>query len=260
MKSEYLSYSSKLSYNREAFLTNYIEELAMFEESNALLDNLVLFIQKTRDINGYSHVSLLLFIEIIKRQATITFDCITRFQTFTAWINFRPALESLLIIGKFIDNPQNTKIWMNKKEYRKEFKKEFTGKGLVSQSLPLASKFRELLSKINDEFVHSNWNYLNKNYQQIVTNSGYVFKIPYIDKDFFEHRAFLYSFLHIYRLMIVSIGKALEPKFGHKRELHIDHKIMEKVLKPKVLKLVNERSDLVNILKIFGIWKLEKLH
>lgn len=260
MKSEYLSYSSKLSYNREAFLTNYTEELAMFEESNVLLHNLGLFISKTRDINGDSHVPLSFFIEIIKRQATITFDCITRFQTFTAWINFRPALESLLIIGKFIDNPQNAKIWTNRKEYRKDFIKEFTGEGLVPQSLPLARKFRELLSKINDEFVHSNWNYLNKNYQQITTNSGYAFKIPYIDKDFFEHRTFLYSFLHIYRLMIVSIGKALEPKFGHKGELQVDHKIMEKVLKPKVVKVVNERPDLVNILKIFGIWKSEELH
>ena len=256
MESEYLTYGSKLSYNREVFLTNYREELAMFEESNALLQNMGSFISKTRDINGNSHVSLLFLIGIIERQARIAFDCITRYQAFTAWITFRPAVESLLIIGKFIDNPRNAEIWINRKQYKKEFKKEFTGKGLIPSSFALAKKFRRLLTKINDEFVHSNWNYLKKNYQQIPINSGTAFLIPYIDEDFFEHSAFLYSFLHIYRLMIVSIGQALGPKFGNKGKMQIDHKIMERVLAPKVEKLASEHPGLVNILETFGLYKL----
>lgn len=257
MKGEYLEYSSKLAYNREVFLIHYGEELAMFEESNMLLENLKLFISKTKDKEGHSHVSLLSFIGVIKRQATIAFDRITQYQSFTAWIIFRPALESVLIIGKLIDDPNISEIWRNRKDNKRKFKEEFTGKGLISKCLPQAKEFRNLLTKINDEFVHSNWNYLRKNYQtRQVGNGSTEYKIPYIDRNFLEHRAYLYSFLNIYRLMIVSLGKALVAKFGNEKELQIDYDKMKMVLEPKVMKLAEEHPNLREILTVFGLWNL----
>ncbi len=59
----------------------------------------------------------------------------------------------------------------------------------------------------------------------------------------------------MYRLMIVSLGKTLSTMFSNEDILNFEiEEIMEKILEPKVQELVQERPDLIEICKSFGLW------
>lgn len=255
MDSKYLSYSSSTKYNREVFLLNYGKEMAIFEENNSLLHALGTLISEKKDDEGNFHIGLLPLVLIIERQTTIAFDCLSRYQSYATWMAFRPALESLLIIGKFIDDPENARIWKYKEDNFKEYLKKFQGKALVSKSLPHAKKYRKLLSTINDEFMHSNYSYFEKNLiVKPFDSKKFYLNIQYFDDDFLEHKAFLFSFLHIYRLIIVSLGKALALKFKGENIVNVEFESMEKELKHNVIELVKERPDLLEKCRKFGLW------
>ncbi len=95
---------------------NYSTELNVFQDTLNKFESLRYFISKERDINGKTHVSLNIFLLIIDRQACNAFNLISNYQLYDAWVVFRPALESLLLIGKFLDNPSLVDIWKNRKE------------------------------------------------------------------------------------------------------------------------------------------------
>jgi hypothetical protein len=69
---------------------------------------------------------------------------------------FRPGLEALLIIGKFVDNPDDAAVWRDRLQDRDKYQRTFSGRELVSQSLPGAQEFRKVLSRLNEEFMHPN--------------------------------------------------------------------------------------------------------
>jgi len=256
LDSEYLTYSSKVKYNREVFLLNYGKEIRIFEENNLLLHGLgELIAAKKKGDDGRLYINLLPLVLIIERQAIIAFDCISRYQSYAAWMIFRPALESLLFIGKFIDDPKNAKIWKCKEENFNEYLERFQGKALISKSLPHAEEYQRLLSKINDEYVHANYVYFEKN--SIVRpfdSEKFYLNFQYIDDDFLEHKSSLFSFLHTYRLMVVSLGKALALKFEGENIVNIEFEGMEKELKQNVIELIKERPDLRKKCRIYGFW------
>ncbi len=93
-----------------------------------------------------------------------------------------------MIIGKFLDDPANAELWMNKrkiwgnrkndKKKYEQYRNEFERKGLISKSLPYAKEFRQLLTNINDEFVHMNYEYLEKFIRIDECSQDYVLRIP----------------------------------------------------------------------------------
>lgn len=266
MNSELLNYSATLRLNREVFLLNYGREFQAFEDNDMRLQKIAEVVSKKKSDQNESLVGLIPFLLIMVRQARNAFECLSRYQSYEAWIVFRPALEAALIIGKFLDNPKNAKLWADRrqiwknrkksKEKYKRYKKEFEGNGLIPKSLLQRREFRQLISRINDEFMHLNYNYFMRSHTIEEIDSRSVFmKISFTDEDPQEHKACLFSFLHVYRLMISSLGQALASKYSKEEALNIEVQSIERIWGPKVTELVHEQPHLKELCQSFGLWK-----
>src|SRR5713101_2694800 len=107
MKRDLLRYAATQVRNRETFLLNFGSDFRTFE---SLLDAFRFVwarVGKERDTTGQSHAGLLVFTNILTRHAIFGFHHIASYQSFLAWLTFRPGLEAFLILGKFADNPIN---------------------------------------------------------------------------------------------------------------------------------------------------------
>jgi hypothetical protein len=159
MNDDVLHYRSALDYNRNVFL---IERSRLFRVFSAIDANFGLLIElprTMRDGHGKSHVSLIPFIFLLQRQSRAAFEALAAYQSYQAWVLLRPGIEAVLIIGKWLDDPINAKIWNNRQQDRKAYQKTYTGTGLRSNSLPSAEDIQRVLSRVNDDFVHANPDY-----------------------------------------------------------------------------------------------------
>ena len=159
MDSEVLNFHANVVSCREVFLLNFREELSAFDESNARLLDLIRVVGTYRDLDGNSHVGLLPFLMIMSRQGLNAFEAMSTYRSYQAWVSLRLSLECVLIMGKWFDDPSNAKIWSNREKDRKTYQKEYGGKALLSKSLAGSDQIRGVLTKINDDFMHTNPNY-----------------------------------------------------------------------------------------------------
>lgn len=111
MKPDLLGYASTQVKNRETFLLNYGNDFSEFDFLISSLVSIWSRLGKEKDKIGRSHASLLLFSNILTRHVIFGFQHIASYQSFLAWLTFRPGLEAFLILGKFVDNPSNAEIW-----------------------------------------------------------------------------------------------------------------------------------------------------
>jgi len=267
IESEILKYRSVLALNREVFLLNFGQELQVFDDTDKKLQKLIGVIASKESDKGESHVGLIPFLLILVRQSRNAFECLSRYQAYDAWIIFRPALEAVLVVGKFLDDPANANLWKNRrgiwtnrrrdKQSFEKYRKEFEGDGLIPKILPQGEKFRRLLSYINDEFMHMNFDYFERNYEvQAVDDENDFIKTSFIGGDSQEHRAFLFSFLHVYRLLTSSLGQALKSKFTNEVDLDVELTSFEKIWEPKVREIIEQRPDLKAICCNYGLWDI----
>src|SRR5580704_16504415 len=137
--SEYTDYQSAKDSNRKGFEQNYSADVQFFEAANAKLSSIWERLGTTRDKTGHSHAGLLHFANILRRHCILGFENIATYQSYLMWSNFRAGLEALLIIGKFVDDPANAKIWLNRCSNhvgdKKAYSNTFSGRGLMSNSL-----------------------------------------------------------------------------------------------------------------------------
>jgi hypothetical protein len=98
---------------------------------------------------------LLPFSNILVRHVIFGFEHLSCYQSFPAWLTFRPGLEALLMIGKLVDDPANAKIWLDREVDFKAYRDAFWGKALGSKSLVRSAELRQVLTRLNDEFTLS---------------------------------------------------------------------------------------------------------
>jgi hypothetical protein len=196
--------------NREIFLSKHGQDFAQFEKLLQTLQAIWLRVARERDRNGKSHVGLSLLSSILIRHCVFGFQQLITFQSFLAWLCFRPGLESLLIIGKWVDDPASARIWMNRNKNERAYRKVFSGKNLASASLPEAKRLRNVLTQLNDQFVHPNPYFayretdlrpLNSQTAQLVTR-------------FFDDRGELYeahllAYLHLLETIVIGSDRLL---------------------------------------------------
>lgn len=270
MQSDFLDYNAAVRFNRDTFLQNYGEEVFSFDYTYKRLNDIALLVSSKRDDQGNSRAGLVPLMMIILRQSINAFDCLTRYQIYDSWLIFRPALESMLVIGKFLDDFKNAELWRKKREIytnrnrspedkkrHRRYNEEFEVKGLTPKSLPYGERFRQLLSRINDEFVHTNYDYLMRNLTlQPIDTKRFRVEIVYTGAPDTALEAHLYSFLHMYGLMVTSLGKGLAPSYSNENALNIEIESLERIWKPKVEKLIQDRPDLKDLCNIFGLWEV----
>ncbi len=101
--SEHLDYIATQVRNRETFLLNFGRDFRIFDSSLTALRSIWARLGNERDASGRSHVGLLPFVNILVRHSFFGFQHIASYQSFLAWLTFRPGLEALLILGKWVD-------------------------------------------------------------------------------------------------------------------------------------------------------------
>src|SRR6187431_2577269 len=104
---EILQYRSLLALNREVFLLKYPFTILDFDRIDENFPTLAEPLHTVRGTDGKSHVSLVPFLLLMQRQVRSAFIALSAFQSYDAWLLLRPALESALICGKWIEDPKS---------------------------------------------------------------------------------------------------------------------------------------------------------
>ncbi len=111
---EYLRYLGTQTANRQIFLLNSAADFHSFEILYKMLRAAWARLGSERDKSGESHAGFLPFANILARRTLIGFQHLSFYQSFLAWLTFRPGLEALLMTGKFVDGPANADVWKNR--------------------------------------------------------------------------------------------------------------------------------------------------
>lgn len=158
---------------------------------------------KEKDASGRSHAGLILFVNILVRHLVYGFQNMVSYQSFLAWLAFRPGLEALLIIGKFLDDPSNTEIWKKREVEKEPYIKTFSK--LRSKSLPRSSDFQRVLTRINDNFMHPNPDFVYREMKMQNYGDKLFLEIDYFDSDKNVHEAHLIAYLNLlYEIYLAS--------------------------------------------------------
>lgn len=255
MEDEILHYRAALAYNTEVFL---IEQGALVKAFGAVDENFASLLNPVtslRDSAGHSHVSLAPFLLLLQRQARAAFQLFSVDQSYQGWLLARPGVESALIIGKWVDDPTNARIWQERKNDRDAYRKAYSGKALRSNSLVNSALLQIVLSRINDDFVHANPDYYGRHLQARPDDPGFVsFVLNYFDDDVAQE-AHVLAFLHLLLLIQEDLAALLGRLFSIAVVLPNRLKVLEQTLAGKVTALVARFPEAAGILKDLGGWE-----
>ncbi len=213
-----LEYAGVLFRNREIFLLNYATDFRRFDLLISELQDVWLRIARVRDTEGASHVGLVLPSGILIRHCMLAFQQLVSYQSFLAWLSFRPGLEALLVAGKWVDEPSTARIWKERDADRALYIKTFSGEGLISTSIERSRDFRRVLSRINDQFVHPNPNFA---YRDSSLREGsaktLVFETSFFDRQTELHEAHLLAYLNLLNEIATSCDRLVDGICGSPR-------------------------------------------
>lgn len=255
MKDPILHYRSALSYNREVFL---IQQGALVKAFSAIDDNFASLLQPLatkRDSSGHSHVSLAPFLLLLQRQARAAFEFFSADQSYQGWVLARPGIESALIIGKWVDDLANARVWQNRYANRFAYRERYSGQALRSKSLVNSARIQSVLSKINDDFVHANPDYYGRHLRAGPGDPGYVnVLLDYFDDDPVQE-AHVLAFLHLLLVIQQDLADLLGHLFGVPVVLPSGIAEFERTFLPRVQPLVAQYSGAKAILEELGSWQ-----
>lgn len=213
VESVQLDYVSTQVRNREAFLLNYREDFTWFEGFLKRIEETWKPIGTTRDPQGQSHAGLIPFVNLLVRHAIFGFHALSCYQSYLTWLLFRPGLEALLIIGKFVDDPENANIWKNRHSDRARYMDTFS-RNLVSSSIPRSAEFRGVLTRLNDEFTHPNPDFVYRDMTVCPTGTSVVVEAQYFDLSEKIHEAHLLSYLNLLDLISITCQRLVADILG----------------------------------------------
>jgi hypothetical protein len=216
--SEYTDYQSAKDSNRKGFEQNYSADVQFFEAANAKLSSIWERLGTTRDKTGHSHAGLLHFANILRRHCILGFENIATYQSYLMWSNFRAGLEALLIVGKFVDDPVNAKVWLNRSSNqpadKKAYSKTFSGQGLRSKSLSRSGDLRDVLTRLNDNYMHPNPDFAYRDSTQVDQGNDVLLRIELFDIDPGMHEAHLVAYLNLVAVLVEESWKLVVDLLG----------------------------------------------
>ncbi len=183
--------------NREAFEKNFVSDITVFNELLSRFRQIWGRVGTVRGLSGQSHAGLLPFSNLLIRHLIFGFEHLSCYQSFLAWLTFRPGLEALLIIGKFVDDPANAKIWREREIDPKAYRQTFWGSSLESKSLPKSAEFRQVLTHLNDEFMHPNPAFTYRDTTVKTDSAGHLIEIQFFDLRPDLHEAHLLAYTNL---------------------------------------------------------------
>ena len=196
-------YSVQIS-NRQVFDKNFPSDITEFNALLSRLQEIWARVGTVRGLSGQSHAGLLPFANLLLRHFIFGFEHLSCYQSFLAWLTFRPGLESLLIIGKFVDDPANAKIWLDREVNPGAYRQVFSGTALESRSLPKSAQFRQVLSRLNDQFMHPNPAFTYRESSVATTSDGPIIGVQFFDVTADLHEAHLLAYMNLTDIIVTS--------------------------------------------------------
>lgn len=251
-----LDYQASANKNRNIFLLNHAYAFHAFGGLNDNFDVLGRILQTKRNAKGKTYVSFIPFLLLMQRQALSAFQSLWSHQSYQAWVLLRPALESALIMGKWVDNAENATLWNRRKEDPEKYRKEYSGKKLVSKSLPGAAGIRAVLGRINDDFMHLNGDYYSRHMEMRPAGpDGYNVLIQYFDADR-DHAAHLLAFLHVVAVCQDAVLGLLQSVCPGIDNISKVAPKVEEALAEQAQALTSKHPESRVVLKELGLWAL----
>jgi hypothetical protein len=249
-----LEFRARIEKNRQVFMLQHAYAYYAFFGLLEAFDSIGRRIQTGRDSNSKTWASAIPLVLLMERQAMNAFEALASYRLYEAWVLIRPALESALYLGKWEDDPDHAAIWSARAERRTEYIKAFTGKGLVSQSLPRAAEIIQVLAHLNDEFVHANEPY----YERHIVTKHLPDDTLFVGVDFFDAdediEPHALAFLHLVAVLIDSVDSmfatALPNTMPHIPQApRIGRELAERTSR---LRAANDRHE--KVLRELGLW------
>ncbi len=252
---EFSTYLATQVKNRQVFLLNFAGDLQVFVRLFGVLRSSWSRLGNERDRSGQSHVGLLPFANILIRHALVGFEHLSCYQSFLAWLAFRPGLEALLMVGKFADDPENARIWKNRMVDRKSYQKAFSGDALDSKSLPQTGAFRQVLGHLNDEFMHPNPNFTYRDSTQRDEGNAVLLEIQCFDTDPDVHEAHVLAYVNIMDLIARASEEMVNnlcgaPALASAKEEYANTQLQ------RATSLAGRNNIAKAVMKELGLWKV----
>jgi len=246
---------SRLVYNREVFLVIHRFALDFFSRIDENFRRIGGILAQRRDKAGHSHVSLVPFVLVMQRQLYAAFELIAGYQSFQAWVLLRPCLESALIIGKWVDDPSFATVWEKRNEDFDAYRKAYFGRGLESRSLPRAREIRLVLSRINDDFMHTNQAYYMRHVElrPADTDNTYLL-VHHVDQDPMLHEAHLMAMINLLLTVQDSLVRMFGNLFGLTQMPDMGLEAWQKSAANKAAELMVGADQVKQILVELGLW------
>jgi hypothetical protein len=209
-----LQYRGAIDYNRAIFLLMHNWAFSAFSKIDAGFSRLSDLLCHHRGPEGKSRVSFIPFLLLMQRQARSSFERLSSSQSYEAWVLLRPCLESALILGKWTDDVAFARIWEKRSVDREAFSKAYSGKSLRSKSLARSVELQQVLSRINDDFMHANLAYYTRHTQVgplDEKNVGVV--VNYFDTDI-DNAAHTLAMIHLLVVVQESVLTLFTSIFG----------------------------------------------
>lgn len=259
MKHDLLEYAATHATNREIFLLNYGKDFGVFNcQLGALLD-VWSRIGAVKDLRDRSHAGLLLFVNILIRHAMFGFQHIVTYQSIVAWYTFRPGLEALLVLGKFVDNPANAKIWRDRLVDRTSYQKTFSGKSLISKSLPRSSDFRDVLTCLNDDFMHPNPYFTYKDMSIRGSGQKLSLEIQYFDVVSDVHEGHLLAYLNLIDLILWASESLVDNLYGPPPDASNGRNTFSEAEASRASDLAIRNPTARKVMEELGLWRFKSV-
>ncbi len=252
MKVPFLEYRSVLAYNRDVFLIEHSDLLKTFITIDNNFDELIRLPQTRRDHENNSHVSLVPLILLLRRQAHCAFDVLSADQSYQAWLLLRPGIEAVLILGKWVDDSKNAKIWQDRAKDPGTYQKTYTGKALQSVSLINSDRIQGVLRTLNDRFVHTNLDYYYRHLDIGPGDPGYMkVVLNYFEDDTLQLVNVL-AFLHLLLVVQEALLALFNKLFGTKVILPSTLALFRQTYGDRIERLVHENDEYKAVLSDLG--------
>ena len=257
MKIPFFDYRSALAYNRDVFLIEHGDLLKVFDAIDGNFRLLVELPRTRRDRNSKTRGSLIPFMLLLQRQAYSAFEALSAYQSYQAWLLLRPGIEAALIIGKWVDDPQNANIWQEREKDRRAYMKVYTGKDLRSTSLPGSDQIQAVLGAINDRFVHVNPDYYQRHLDVGPGDPGYVsVLLNYFEDDTLRFVNVL-AFLHLLLVVQEALLALFNQLFATKATLPSSLGLFRRTYRDRIEELAAANAEYRTVFFDLGAWSEE---
>jgi hypothetical protein len=118
------------------------------------------------------------------------------------------------MIGKFVDDPANAKIWLEREIDPKAYRQVFWGNALESKSLPRSAEFRQVLTRLNDEFMHPNPAFTYRDTTFKTDSAGHLVEVQFFDVNADLHEAHLLAYLNLLDIIVATSDRLVTALCG----------------------------------------------